>query len=475
MKKLLAFILGLLVISCSNGYNPNHPYLTSPVKGEAITESPVRGEELASVVGDNTFLKEVNNKAGLEKGTSNSVRQLTTASITLIVKWPDANLKTNAIPLDTKNIAITVASPSFQEINETIKRTKGAASETKTISDIQVGVNGADVGIIVEAKDTTNNMIGKGGTSLTLMPSYDPQKIYITLKEPAMPPVGTTNVEIVLNQVVDKFFPAVVIFNIILDQAGTPLPDPNIANFEVKEDGKSCRITNIEVMESATNPFPISVALVLDRSGSMVDEATRLLNSAATTFINNLFKSGDKGEIIDFGNTVVINQPLTSDKGLLNTAISNPKASGRTALFDAIAKGVSELGSINSRSAVIAMTDGGENASVDYKTADSVINYAKSNKVPIFTIGLSGFDFTAESETTMKNIANSTGGTYLYSPTSSDLGSVYRRLADRLSKQIKISFISPDPYVKNKTRKVEVKLINYGSFSGLTQTIEYTK
>lgn len=27
----------------------------------------------------------------------------------------------------------------------------------------------------------------------------------------------------------------------------------------------------------------------------------------------------------------------------------------------------------------------------------------------------------------------------------------------------------------NKTRTVEVKLINYGTFSGLKQTIEYTK
>jgi len=518
MKKFFAFILGLLVISCSSGYNPPVSPLIKGGSGGVLEKGgSIDGVEKGGSVdvigkgGSNVINNSTNNKIPLNppfpshltlpsplagEGKMGEIigetKSLTTASITLTVKWPDANLKTNAIPPDTKNIAVTVASSSFQEINETITRTKGAASETKTISDIPVGLTGADVGIIVEAKDTTNNMIGKGGTSLTLMPSYDPQKIYITLKEPAKPPAGTTNVELIPNQVVDTFFPAVVIFNIILDQAGTPLPDPNIANFEVKEDDKICRITNIEVMESATNPFPISVSLVLDRSGSMDGQATYNLNSAATTFVNDLLKGGDKAEIIDFSSSISVTQSLTSDKSLLNSAISNPlQVGGMTALFDAIAKGISELTSINSRSAVIAMTDGGENASVNYKTEDSVINYAKSNKVPVFTIGLFTGTSTFNDEETMKYIAEGreeidnttgkivriggTGGTYLNSPTSNDLGTVYRKLADRLSKQIKISFISPDPVVKNKTRTVEVKLINYGTFSGLKQTITYTK
>ena len=78
-----------------------------------------------------------------------------------------------------------------------------------------------------------------------------------------------------------------------------------------------------------------------------------------------------------------------------------------------------------------------------------LIAHAKSLNIPVYTIGLQGYDFTREkvvrsyttSEADLQEIAGETGGEYFYTPTSTDLEDIYQKITQRIEQQYIITFI----------------------------------
>lgn len=282
--------------------------------------------------------------------------------------------------------------------------------------------------------------------------------VSITLTAPGEPPGGTTTVDVTINQVVTASFPFVLVLEMIRDQDGNILSNLNAANFEVLEDGQPCVVTDVRTVTAAGTT--IAVSLVLDRSGSMWGQPNRDLEAAATTFVN-LMAVDDLGEVINFSTWLEVTQPFTSDKAALIQAIQGQYIGGTTALYDAIRRGVADAAEQGGRAAVIAMTDGGENNSVNPDLND-LISYAKSQGIPVFCVGLTGYDLN---EPPLQEIAAETGGLYFFAPTSSQLEEIYTRISQQLRAQIQIGFISANPIPSGRTRTVEVRF-SYGQFSG---------
>jgi len=279
----------------------------------------------------------------------------------------------------------------------------------------------------------------------------------IEIREPAQPGPDTTEVHVTVNQVLTESFPSVIVLEILRDQDGNPLTNLTKANFEILEDGQPAVITDVRTVLQAAQD--LSVVLVLDRSGSMTEENNDL-ETAAADFIN-LMQPGDAGEIINFSTKVRVDQTFTTDKALLLSAVQHKPASGDTALWDAVGRAVADISGRSGRRAVIAMTDGHENASRTY-TKSSVISAAQTAGVPVFTVGL-GDDV----EPGLPDVANQTGGIHVNSPTSQQLLDIYRRISAQLAGQLQISFISPDPTVSGRERQLLIRF-HYGSFSGET-------
>jgi hypothetical protein len=94
---------------------------------------------------------------------------------------------------------------------------------------------------------------------------------------------------------------------------------------------------------------------------------------------------------------------------------------------------VADTAQRDSRRAVLAITDGIDNASQN--TLDDVIAFAGEKQVPVFTIGLNQAD--AES---LAQLAAGTGGRYFYAPDPNALADIYVQLASLLEQQYVISY-----------------------------------
>jgi len=104
--------------------------------------------------------------------------------------------------------------------------------------------------------------------------------------------------------------------------------------------------------------------------------------------------------------------------------------------YDAVYQAITDTSVQIGQKAVIAMTDGRDNAS-GYSHSD-VISHAQSSGVPVFTIGLGKSVHTAK----LQLIAEQTGGLYFEAPDSSDLASIYQSIAIVLRNQYVITFDS---------------------------------
>lgn len=271
------------------------------------------------------------------------------------------------------------------------------------------------------------------------------------------PDPGTTTIDISLNQIITNFFPIVLVLQLVTDEEGDPITNLNRGNFEVIEDGMPAVITDVRLVDqSATD---LSVCLVLDRSGSMAGQPNVDLEQAATAFVN-LMRSRDYAAVINFSSrdSIELSQGFTQDKNALLAAINGRTASGSTALYSAIWLGLDITSQQQGAKAIVAMTDGMDNDS--NVELSQVIAAARQTGIPIFTVGLGSVNSGALSQ-----LASATGGLYSYAPTSDQLETIYRKISAQLKGTIQISFVSPDPQPRRRTRNVVIRY-RYGQFQG---------
>jgi Mg-chelatase subunit ChlD len=212
---------------------------------------------------------------------------------------------------------------------------------------------------------------------------------------------------------------------------------------EVKDEDGMTAIANyyLTVYERSKG---ISVAIVIDRSGSMAgpnDDGKPLQDAkdAAKTYVGYM-GTADRGAVISFDDVVTINQSFTDDKSLLISAIDSIELGGGTAFYDAVYTAITEIVKEDAtrRRAIIVLTDGADNSSVKKRIDkevsvnkfQDVVDYAKQEGIPIYTIGLQGSDFDQNTNDILYNLAIQTNGMYLYTPDSSQLKSLYVTIAE---------------------------------------------
>jgi VWFA-related protein len=221
----------------------------------------------------------------------------------------------------------------------------------------------------------------------------------------------------------------------VTDQGGFPVEGLVKEDFDIIEAGfPKTTTTAVKVDDDPSTPVTISVALLMDYSGSITMEPDNVtdMENAAIAFVDQL-GADDEAEIIKYATTIEVTQPFTSDKPALRSAIqSTPNIGSTTALYDAIIQAADDIStSTKDRRAIIVITDGMDrdgsgNQQSDGDLAD-VIGDANTFGVPVFTVGLGLVDTTI-----LQDIADETGGTYSASATSDNLATIYQQLADLL-------------------------------------------
>jgi VWFA-related protein len=193
-----------------------------------------------------------------------------------------------------------------------------------------------------------------------------------------------------------------------------------------------------------------ALALTLDHGGSMAGAIEYLLD-AARMFVKMKYPN-DRIAIAKFDKKITVERKLTADLRELDSALQNRDLKGYglyTALYDAMKESITLLKSTNKDTprALVLFTDGEDNAS---KTTDAELYaYARANNVRIFPVG-----FGYVNDSTLKALAQYTGGKYYHVRSKSEFGAVFKDIYESLRNFYKITYSPAPPY----TGKTEIEI-----------------
>lgn len=219
-------------------------------------------------------------------------------------------------------------------------------------------------------------------------------------------------------------------------------------DFVLTEDGKPQK-----VIDFSHERRTLSVALVLDTSGSMREEMGEL-HGAASGFVQAL-GSEDKGMVIEFSDKVFLLQDLTDRHDLLKEAIDSTEAEGPTAMFDALLAALRKLGKVDGRRAIVVLTDGADTSS--QSTYDNVLERARLSEVVVYTIGLGSTFMDVGLRSHLKELAEVTGGRAFFASKAQELKDVYAEIIRELAHQYYLTYSPTNQKWDGRWRKVSLE------------------
>jgi VWFA-related protein len=263
----------------------------------------------------------------------------------------------------------------------------------------------------------------------------------------------------------------VAVYATVTDKDGRLVADLGRDAFEIRDNGK---IQPISVFSNDVQP--ISVVVMLDRSGSMRGNFGLVLHAAAE-FVRRM-RPDDKARIGSFAERIEI-QPegFTSDQQeLLRVLQADLPVAGPTPLWNAVDEAISALGSQDGRKVVLVFSDGGDapsNFSFNNRSVMDVMRRAQQDDVMVYAIGLqttvvrrptigggigamTGSMSADRPDPSLAAIADDTGGGYFELTRADDLSSTFARVADELHRQYALGF--EPPKLDDKMHKLELRV-----------------
>jgi len=273
----------------------------------------------------------------------------------------------------------------------------------------------------------------------------------------------------------------VAVYTTVTDSTGRLVPNLTKDDFEVYDNGKLQPITVFQ-----NEAQPISLVVMLDRSGSMKDNY-RLVNMGTEELVRRL-GPGDKARIGFFADKIEIApEEFTKDqRALIDILRAEQRPDGPTPLWNATNKAIASLLEQDGRKVVLLFTDGMDDPG-NFKTNNTsvmdVVDRASREDVMIYTIGLEarlpygprqapvggtggfggGFDqrgMTQRPDPGLPKIADETGGGYFELTRADDLRQTFTRVAEELHQQYTIGFVPPK--LDGKRHDIEVKIKQKG-------------
>lgn len=201
---------------------------------------------------------------------------------------------------------------------------------------------------------------------------------------------------------------------------------------------------------------PLSISLLLDKSGSMRD-SMKHLKQAAERFVSLLDKT-DRIEIISFDRDIHVHQSFSYAKRDLMKKVTKLFGKGSTALYDALYKAAERINDQPGNRVIIIITDGKDqirdgSGPMSKKSLEETLRFLRMTGVPVIAIGLG----EKADIKTLKTIAHYTNGSYYFAPSKYQLEALYEAIAKNLTSQFKMEFTSPYPVRDGSWRKLRVQ------------------
>jgi Ca-activated chloride channel homolog len=240
---------------------------------------------------------------------------------------------------------------------------------------------------------------------------------------------------------------------------GALVTDLRAEDFDVYEDGQKQTLSYFATgAAEQDNAAPaMHLGLMIDVSESM-GEDMRFTKNAAVKFLNTLLDAVDI-TVVDFDSEVRVARYGQADFARLIERIRQQKATGFTALYDAIGVYLDGASGQDGRKIMLLYTDGGDTTSV--LSFGELIDLLKASDVTVYAIGELEHQSAAgaaEARRTLGQIAETTGGRAFFPTLAKEVDKIYEQVVAEVRAQYTLGYVSSNQKSDGTWRKVEVKV-----------------
>jgi Ca-activated chloride channel family protein len=240
----------------------------------------------------------------------------------------------------------------------------------------------------------------------------------------------------------------------VTDANGNCISGLSQQNFRVYEDGELQTVTAFQEGDT-----PVTVGLIVDHSRSMGPRLSEV--AAAVSAFAQSSNPQDEMFVVDFNDDVSVEllngKAFTNNARELEKAVSAVSARGRTALYDAVAEGLThlQLGHWDKK-ALIIVSDGGDNAS--QQKYSQVLALAQRSQAGIYSIGLVDPDGDEAKPGVLRRLSKDTGGIAFFPTSLESVADISKRIARDLREQYTLGFVPEKAGVSDSFRQVRVNV-----------------
>jgi len=259
--------------------------------------------------------------------------------------------------------------------------------------------------------------------------------VYARTTPPQDPPTFKAGVDLVTVSVVVK------------NREGRPVTGLSRQDFELVDAGRVRSLADFR-----SEPAPVSLAVLLDTSGSMqIDPKWPNAKEAIARLAAGLQAGRDRIALLTFDDELHEVQPYTTTPSEVVRRLHLVHPFGSTALYDAVVQAGRTLATQDaSRRAVVVVTDGLDNRS--RSTAASASAVVSAVDMPVYTIVVTSAHDRAEDEAvggdrsatrssgTLENLSQWTGGALFQGSTPAESDAAARQIVSELRYQYVLSF-----------------------------------
>ncbi len=247
---------------------------------------------------------------------------------------------------------------------------------------------------------------------------------------------------------------AVNVLVAVTDQNGRFVTDLPKDRFEVREDGKTQKITNF----SHETNLPLRIGLLMDTSASVrtkLDFEVR----AATNFLRSIMRPQDKTLLVEFDRAVSLISDFSSSPATISEELKKLRAGGGTAMLDAVfAVSRDKLTDPTTRNTIVLLSDG-----VDLDSQRSLreaVEMAQKSAVIVYAIGTNKFGASGDSggEKRLSELAEKTGGRAFFPYSPELLEDAFRKIDEELRSQYSLTYTPTNKTRDGKFRKLKIKI-----------------
>ena len=246
----------------------------------------------------------------------------------------------------------------------------------------------------------------------------------------------------------------------VADKKGKFITNLRKEDFKVYEDDKNQAVTNF----AAETDLPLTIALLVDTSGSIRDKLRFEQEAAIEFFYSTLHRGKDKGMVISFDSGVDLLQDFTDNPETLADAVRKIRAGGGTSLYDAIYLAVNEkLANQPGRLVIILISDGDDNSSRISLT--ETLELAQRRNVAIYSISTNSAAYFGSKDQdrgdkTLKRFSEDTGGRPFFPEKIQDLAISFQEIGEELRSQYRLAYIPSNNRADGTFRKIRIDVTN---------------